>query len=305
MVRALLLATLALSLTAWCASAEVRTNKSCSKVKAEKICSFEMRIEGEITPSTVEDVKKALADRQDMIKREGEESDWWSIHIVSPGGSVLAAMEIGRLLRQLDAPIAVDENQSCVSACVLVLAGATHRLLYGKIGIHRPYFETPKGAVSSAAVQAAYDETRDRIREYLRQMNVSDRLADDMMVVPPETVRFLSPAELSAYGLGFIDPVAKETYDLQQAQKLGITRGEYMRREAMSKAICTYVTSDNRQVLSAHCADAVLAGKRVERAPPCRTGAHTCEPWERDWNGRKMDSGDVISKDGYIISAGR
>jgi hypothetical protein len=70
----------------------------------------------------------------------------------------------------------------------------------------------------------------EQIRAYLREMNVSDRLADDMMIVPPEKVRFLSSVELANYGFGLEDPVIKEENDLKAAKKLGIDRREYMRR---------------------------------------------------------------------------
>jgi hypothetical protein len=211
----------------------VQASWSCSKVKDSKTCSFDIRIEGKIVPATLDDVEKALADRQEMMDREGASNDWWVIHLDSPGGDLQTAFAIGRLFRSVDAPVEVGPNQACVSACVLVLAGATHRIILGRVGIHRPFFETPKDKVDFDKVQKAYNVMTEQIRAYLREMNVSERLADDMMIVPPEQVRILSSIERAEYGLGIVDPVAKEKADLEEAQKLGIDRQEYMRRKEL------------------------------------------------------------------------
>jgi len=71
----------------------------------------------------------------------GDSVAWWMIYLNSPGGDVTAAIATGRLLRSVEAPVAIKDNQECVIACVLILAGATNRLIYGKVGIHRPYLE--------------------------------------------------------------------------------------------------------------------------------------------------------------------
>jgi hypothetical protein len=42
-------------------------------------------------------------------------------------------------------------------------------------------------------------------------MNISERLADDMMMIPSAHMRWLSPQEIAVYGLGVDDPVIKET----------------------------------------------------------------------------------------------
>jgi ATP-dependent protease ClpP protease subunit len=189
---------------------DVRTSWSCSKANDEKTCSFDITIQGEIVPAMLEGVKKALVERQEMIAREGGWSDLWIIHLDSPGGSVQTAFDIGRLLRSANAPVAIGPDKRCVSACVLILAGATGRLIDGRVGIHRPYFETPNTDVDFNDVQKVYNKMTEQIRAYLREMNVSDRLADDMMIVPPEKVRFLSSVELANYGLGLEDPVIKE-----------------------------------------------------------------------------------------------
>jgi hypothetical protein len=43
------------------------------------------------------------------------------------------------------------------------------------------------------------------IRAYLREMNVPERLADEMLATELERVHVLTPAELKMYGLADID----------------------------------------------------------------------------------------------------
>ncbi|HEY6256479.1 MAG TPA: ATP-dependent Clp protease proteolytic subunit [Xanthobacteraceae bacterium] len=289
--------------TAWADG--VTSATSCSTAAAERSCAFDIRISGAISASTTAALKKALAARAEMMRREGSQNDWWIIHIDSGGGNVPAAIEIGRLLRSIDAPIQVDPDQVCASACVLVFAGATHRLAYGQIGIHRPYFQTPSTDFAVTDVQRWFDTLSRQIRSYLREVNVSERLADDLMAVPPEEMRYLSGEELAAYGLDIVDPVTKEAADLQEARKLGLDRGLYMQRKVLSESLCGVVDPIDAKTIrrSLSCANAVLAGKHVERAPPCRNRAATCQAPERLWNGRRLSPGDQVTDDGFVISS--
>lgn len=76
------------------------------------------------------------------------------------------------------------------------------------------------------------------IRTYLAEMNVSPQLADEMLKTAPSDVRYLSAKEQEKFGLSIIDPIELETTSLQQAQGLGISRREHIRREALSRAQC-------------------------------------------------------------------
>jgi hypothetical protein len=287
------------------ASAEgVTTATSCDTVRGEKGCSFDIRITGAITEATPAAVRHAVAERAEMMRRESEQNDRRMIHIDSGGGNVTAAIEVGRLLRTLDAPIEVDPEQLCASACVLIFAGATHRLAHDQIGIHRPYFRIPSTDFTAADVQRWFSDLSTQIHAFLREVNVSERLADDLMAVPPEQMRYLSADELVAYGLEIVDPVAKETTDLRGARKLGLDRATYMQRKIESESFCRVVDpSDACNVrLSLARMNAVLAGKHVERAPPCRNRAATCEATERRWNRRKLGPSDEVTADGFLIS---
>jgi hypothetical protein len=51
-------------------------------------------------------------------------------------------------------------------------------------------------------------------------------------------MRVLNSAELNSYGLTAIDPATREIDELKAAQKLGLSRQEYMRRKAFADTQC-------------------------------------------------------------------
>lgn len=220
------------------APATVDAGVHCRYFQDGKLCGFTMKIDGEIDASTVEKVRKGLAEIREPLLLLPQAGWGERIEINSPGGSVDAAITIGRMLRKISAPIFVERGASCISSCVLILAGAVSRNIDGRVAIHRPYLNNAPQPLTSAAIQGAYDQTLQSIRLYLREMNVSDRLADDMVRIVPEQVRFLTASELDGYGLGARDPVYHETLELAQAQKYGLDRREYMRRKAIVEREC-------------------------------------------------------------------
>ena len=79
-----------------------------------------------------------------------------AVELNSPGGSVNAAIAIGRIVRNEEAGAFVDRGAVCLSSWVLILAGGSFRSFEGKVGIHRPYLPVPRGDVSSQNVKAIY-----------------------------------------------------------------------------------------------------------------------------------------------------
>jgi hypothetical protein len=76
------------------------------------------------------------------------------------------------------------------------------------------------------------------IRSYFREMNVSEQLADAMLRIEPDKVRLLDHDELDSYGLTDSDPIDQETQDLADAQSLGVSRQEYLRRKSLTEREC-------------------------------------------------------------------
>jgi hypothetical protein len=221
------------------------------KCHSKTFGTFYLHIDGELDSTTVEKVRKLLEERKhSKCPMNGDAST-----INSLGGSVVAAMEIGRMYRQAEMPLSVEEGAVCVSACVLVLAGATTRAIQGKVGIHRPFFDKEIAGLTSDKVRTSYKATIETLRGYFRDMNVLETLADDMLRIEPANVRFLSDAELNYYGLTPRDPITQEILDVGQAQKYGIDRREYIRRKAMVDGECWRLTTLDEQL---DCRDRIL-----------------------------------------------
>lgn len=109
----------------------------------------------------------------------------FAVSLNSIGGDVGAALSIGRMLRREDKSAVVGPDDVCISACVLVLAGATHRaIMGGKVGIHRP-FVGQDSATTPEQQKTQYEGIERAVRGYLHEMNIDARLYDDMFRISP------------------------------------------------------------------------------------------------------------------------
>jgi hypothetical protein len=146
---------------------------------------------GEITPRDLQ----ALRER----KQPG-----MVVKLHSGGGQVTSAIAIGRLLREMKGVARVEAGQSCLSACVFVLAGAPYREVQAGavVGIHRPY-DSNDAAIATEQQKRKHEGFDAYVRSYLKQMNVPMSLYEAMLKAPE--VRPLPPPELSWYGLNATD----------------------------------------------------------------------------------------------------
>ncbi len=155
-----------------------------------------------------------------------------SITFNSSGGDVLAALEIGRAIRKAELWANLRHSDRCASACVFALLGAVHRTIgvhgtiSGEIIVHRPYRVNDGQPMTVQELQSF--ETM--IRAYVREMNYSDRLVDLMLAVPPEQGRLLNRNELREFVIHGEDRWWRERNDQIDAQHLGISRNELIRR---------------------------------------------------------------------------
>jgi hypothetical protein len=156
---------------------------------------YRARIEGGIAPGDYQ----TLVDKVAAIQASKPSP---TIHYAlnSGGGNFEAALNIGRFLRKKNALALVEEGDICTSSCVFILAGAAHREIKGIVGIQRPS-ESADTHISAEA-QTTKDNKRASVgRAYLAEMNVQQKLYDDILNLPPEKVRVLSQESLTRYGL--------------------------------------------------------------------------------------------------------
>jgi ATP-dependent protease ClpP protease subunit len=255
----------------------------CEDVDHNTCSELRIYIKGAIKTDTAAQFEKALA--------RWDQKEHLFVNLNSPGGDIAAMLKIGRMIRKSGGHTIVEGQATCASACVLLFGAGLSRVVFegGKIGIHRPALAAVPRESDMAAVQAAADRAARELREYAAEMNIGGRLIDDMLVVQPENVRWLSVEDLRGYGLGFLDPVYEETAVLDGAKKYNITPGEYRRRNALARSVCnTFVTDEFYGILEgkrSQCAEDTLAtGKPDDWVRPgeimCKNGAQACKPWE-------------------------
>ena len=186
------------------------------------------------------------------------------VFLDSPGGSIEAALKIGRLFRAKKAWVNIHPNKICYSSCVYLLAGGESRVVWNdaKVGIHRAYEPNDKNT-SITAQKQKYEKLGLKIKEYLSEVNIPVRVYDDSLYINPENMKILNEKELEDYGLNRDDPYADEAYSVAQAQRLGISRMEYMNRKNKVNEICKLnMNSKDPFGNRVRCELDVLAGRR-------------------------------------------
>jgi hypothetical protein len=134
-----------------------------------------------------------------LVAQEGiREAD---VYFNSPGGSLIAGMEIGRLLRQRGYDTHVGKRTTdvhelvggvCYSACPFAYAGGVRRYLEldSVLGVHRAENRVPLPDGSSFEKLVSQQAT-----EYLLAMGVSPELFAIMSQVPHDEIRGLTREE--------------------------------------------------------------------------------------------------------------
>lgn len=127
-------------------------------------------------------------------------------HLNSPGGSLLAGMQIGRIIRQIGGetyvqkfkiPIdnSVDNSESgeCFSACTLAFLGGIHRYIdkQSVYGVHR----FSKDSTQSTDLDVAQIMSA-AITDYIVEMGVSPKLFNKMVEAGSGEIRILNQQEL-------------------------------------------------------------------------------------------------------------
>jgi hypothetical protein len=159
------------------------------------------------------------------------------LYLHSAGGSVLGAIELGRLIRSHGLTVSVaktmpaecprdaaahdkacetlkrsgqdlvaefDSNGAmCNSACVLVLAGGAQRSVppWVRLGVHAIGVDTSKTSIRGPLLAAVTRSANARIVEYLHDMKIPKALFDASNAIPHESTRFLERDELVRFGL--------------------------------------------------------------------------------------------------------
>lgn len=183
----------------------------------------------EITGSIVEADVGRFEEILEVNKTEAKSFRTVSLPMVfvsldSPGGNVLAAMKIGRMVRAAFANVSVMPGKRCASACVFILASGGFRSVAetARIGLHRPVFAGAEfGSLPPTQAEDRYNRMLREVRKYLSDMGVSDQLFAAMARVPSQKMKWLSRREIEDYDLDGDDPAIAEWVRASQRNEMG------------------------------------------------------------------------------------
>lgn len=114
----------------------------------------------------------------------------------SPGGNVMAGLQIGRTVRQRGFLTVIPALTNCSSACALAWLGGAPRFMGedSLIGFHAAYFEKGGRPRISATANAV-------IADYLRELRLSERAISYMTSSPPEKFTWLTMSTARDLGI--------------------------------------------------------------------------------------------------------
>src|SRR5437899_4179941 len=113
-----------------------------------------------------------------LIRSIRPDVDELTVFLSSPGGDVLAAIELGEEVRKQWAWTAVDDDGECLGACVLVLAAGVRRTpAPEKVGLRRLNLEEREFAsISRDRAKQNYTALVKSVETYLARMGMPKRL---------------------------------------------------------------------------------------------------------------------------------
>ena len=181
-------------------------------------CVEAIAADGEITNSTPDDFVS-------FLERTSQDPRVRSVVLLnSPGGKVVASMQLGVALRKVGALAIVGQADpvggrragvvltggGCYSACVYALMGAKKRIIPrgSKVGIHRMFvYEWERDGDSDAMKEMRVygsSDLRSQLSDYAATMGVSRDLITTAERINPDSIHILTPKEIEHWHLGSV-----------------------------------------------------------------------------------------------------
>jgi len=149
-------------------------------------------------------IGKAVASQAvKLIRSIRPDVDALTVFLSSPGGDVLAAIELGEEVRKQWAWTAVDDNEECFGAFVLALAGGVRRTAAPEnVGLQRMNFDQKEFAsMSRDRVKQKYTALAKRVQTYLLGSDGNAKKALPRDDRPADKVRLLDAGRLKTLEL--------------------------------------------------------------------------------------------------------
>lgn len=125
-----------------------------------------------------------------------------TIALNSPGGDVVDALAIGRLIRSKGFKTLLEPKAICLSACPYVLAGGVERIVSKEafVGVHQHYFGENTylpAFLLVSDIQVGHGE----VMVFLQEMGIDPMMMAKALVTPPDDIYLLVPEELEGFSL--------------------------------------------------------------------------------------------------------
>ncbi|SNR25824.1 hypothetical protein [Puniceibacterium sediminis] len=119
----------------------------------------------------------------------------------SPGGSVQAALELGRYLREVGIDTRILDGEFCYSACPYLFVGGVGRQIAegASVGVHQHYFGKSSLLPAFAAVEDI-QRGQGEVMIYLEEMGIDPLVMRHALTTPSDEIYILLPEELERYG---------------------------------------------------------------------------------------------------------
>jgi hypothetical protein len=119
-----------------------------------------------------------------------------TVEFSSKGGSLLAGIRIGALIRAKKFSSVVPDGAQCASACAVAWLGGTRRFVgeYASVGFHTAYIMKTGGMSESGPGNAI-------LGAYLNQLGLSERAILYITHAAPTSMQWMSIAEAAEYGI--------------------------------------------------------------------------------------------------------
>ncbi len=117
----------------------------------------------------------------------------------SPGGNVVKAIELGRLIRQHGLDTIQIKQLECASACALAFFGGVHRIAEpGAIGVHKASLANSNEIDTNTAISSVQSLTAIEVA-YMTEMGVDPALLQLALAYEANDLRYLSGSEMARY----------------------------------------------------------------------------------------------------------
>ncbi len=260
-----------------------RVSASGTAVPAEEVRVF---LSGEITHQDVNSARVMAG----LLKSGKQKLAGNTVWLASYGGDIDAAMELGRLLRKWGVFTLIGKDDQCLSACVFAFMGGERRSVAGQLGIHRPFFPFTQDTPDR---QARFRQLEKTLKGFIEELDFPTSLYEAVMLVPPESMQILAPADLKRFYLEGISPSTEDMIDAASARRLDISMIEYLRRKAKAPA-CAFLDAGQGQcegkvrkaAASAGAADDPWSMQKDETASAGRAVGHATEDAHRPGTSR-------------------